>query len=301
MKLRFGLSLCTAVAALAACGTEGELLLGRLTSQESEPVGAGGSTADEPVNPEGGSGPLGWGGLGGFNPGLMPCASSSLLPSPDHRFDFSGTGSEVHDLVGARSGVVLGGARLDGSGQLRLDGVDDYVDLPNHLLGDADAVSFVLWVAGPDGPAYWRIFDFGTSRDGEDPTVFTAGSYYIALTPESGFTPSGLVALAADGGPSSQYVAPSFFELGSQRVALAVVVDSASDLLQLYVDGQVVSQAEYPADLSEIEDVNNWLGRSQYSADPYFPGIYDEFRIYHRALSGCEVSAITARGANRVD
>lgn len=207
----------------------------------------------------------------------------------------------MRDLAGGLSGEVKGGAALEGSGQLRLDGIDDYVDLPNDLLGPQNAVSFVLWVAGPDGPAYWRIFDFGTSRDGEDPTEFTAGSYYIALTPESSFSPSGLVALVADGGPSSQFAAPSQFQLGSQRVALAVVVDSGAQLLQLYVDGQIVSQSDYPADLTKIDDVNNWLGRSQYSADPYFPGVYDEFRIYHRALSGCEVSGITARGANQAD
>ena len=41
------------------------------------------------------------------------------------------------------------------------------------------------------------------------------------------------------------------------------------------------------APLSGINDTNNWLGRSLYSApitpqyyDPYLQGAYDEFRIY---------------------
>jgi hypothetical protein len=34
---------------------------------------------------------------------------------------------------------------------------------------------------------------------------------------------------------------------------------------------------------------NNWLGRSIYTADPYFNGAIDDFRIYDRALSEAEV------------
>jgi hypothetical protein len=33
----------------------------------------------------------------------------------------------------------------------------------------------------------------------------------------------------------------------------------------------------------------NWLGRSQWSADGYYQGLIDEFRIYNRALSDGEV------------
>jgi hypothetical protein len=33
----------------------------------------------------------------------------------------------------------------------------------------------------------------------------------------------------------------------------------------------------------------NWLGRSQYTTDPFFGGSIDEFRIYSRALSESEV------------
>ena len=41
----------------------------------------------------------------------------------------------------------------------------------------------------------------------------------------------------------------------------------------------------------------NWIGRSQYSADPYLDGRVDDFRIYNRALSSSEVSALASGGA----
>ena len=33
----------------------------------------------------------------------------------------------------------------------------------------------------------------------------------------------------------------------------------------------------------------NWLGRSQWTADAFFTGVLDDFRIYNRALSESEV------------
>jgi Concanavalin A-like lectin/glucanases superfamily len=43
---------------------------------------------------------------------------------------------------------------------------------------------------------------------------------------------------------------------------------------------------------------NNWLGRSQFSGasgnDPCFNGYLDDFRVYRRALSQAEISAMFA-------
>jgi hypothetical protein len=46
-----------------------------------------------------------------------------------------------------------------------------------------------------------------------------------------------------------------------------------------------------PGALSAINDVNNWLGRSQFNDDPYFKGMIHEFRIYKVALTQQQVAA----------
>jgi hypothetical protein len=48
--------------------------------------------------------------------------------------------------------------------------------------------------------------------------------------------------------------------------------------------------------LSQIDDVNNWLGRSQFTPDPGFAGTYDEFRIYSAALTDAQIAASFAKG-----
>jgi hypothetical protein len=49
-----------------------------------------------------------------------------------------------------------------------------------------------------------------------------------------------------------------------------------------------------------VDDVNNWLGRSQYSSDPAFGGTIYEFRIYGAALTQVELGASFAAGPRAV-
>jgi hypothetical protein len=53
----------------------------------------------------------------------------------------------------------------------------------------------------------------------------------------------------------------------------------------LYRNGQFEASAVHLGSFSMLNDVNNWLGRSQYAADAAFTGTLHEFRIYDAALS----------------
>ncbi len=71
---------------------------------------------------------------------------------------------------------------------------------------------------------------------------------------------------------------------------VAVVIDSQTMTMKLYLDGEPVGEAAttlLPRDLGVT--TQNWLGRSQWTADAYFPGSLDDFRIYNRVLSKAEV------------
>jgi hypothetical protein len=63
------------------------------------------------------------------------------------------------------------------------------------------------------------------------------------------------------------------------------------------MDGKVADENTtavlVPSDLGVT--TQNWLGLSQYPADPFFVGSLDEFRIYNKVLSGAEVRFLAGR------
>ena len=70
----------------------------------------------------------------------------------------------------------------------------------------------------------------------------------------------------------------------------------------LYVNGLPVgtnnAMTLRPGNLGNT--TNNFLGRSQFGADPYLNGVLDEFRIYNVALSANEIRATDALGPNQL-
>jgi hypothetical protein len=67
-------------------------------------------------------------------------------------------------------------------------------------------------------------------------------------------------------------------------------------MLHLYLDGADAGSKALTGSLSSINDINNWLGRSQYSPDAEFGGSLYEFRIYNRALSAGQIALSFADG-----
>jgi len=68
----------------------------------------------------------------------------------------------------------------------------------------------------------------------------------------------------------------------------------------LYVNGTTVATSIgitiKPSNLGNT--TQKYIGRTQYSADPYFDRKIDNFGIYGRALSSTEVSSLTNRAMN---
>jgi hypothetical protein len=77
---------------------------------------------------------------------------------------------------------------------------------------------------------------------------------------------------------------------------VAVVADATGDKLTLYVDGQTSGAKTWTGTLASLNDVNVWLGRSQYGTNPELSGIFHEFRIYDSALTDADVAASFAGG-----
>jgi hypothetical protein len=269
---------------LCACDGDPVYVLGRFP-------GSGGA-AD--------SGAGGVSGSSGFFDAAPPdgaAADASCAPPLALReYAFLGTGTEVADQRGGAPAVIRGGAMLDGSGELTLDGQDDYVDLPNDILTGLSEVTVVAWIRHLGGAAYTRIFDFGVGRDGEDPAegLATVGTAYLAATPFTGFVPPYLAALVTNAGAGGEVAAVTDVQLDDALHMVAVAVSPTR--LELFHDGALIARVPSSVPLSTIENVNNWLGRSQYDQDPYLHARFAGLSIYDRALSACAVSTLHAAG-----
>ncbi|GAB5440291.1 MAG: hypothetical protein Fues2KO_06400 [Fuerstiella sp.] len=209
-----------------------------------------------------------------------------------HQWTFSGgSGATIVDSIGGAHGTALGGTQLDGSGSITLDGVDDYVNLPNGLISSLSVATFEAWITW-DGSAagnWQRVFDFGTTNRGEDPTPGSGytGTEYLFMTVNSGF--GGLPAGEARDIPERMpHVVSSTFAQTGQEIHMALTY--STDTLSLYMNGNLVgSGSNNGIMLSSISDNNNWLGRSQFFPDANFDGSINEFRIYNSVLTAPEV------------
>jgi hypothetical protein len=183
-----------------------------------------------------------------------------------------------------------------------------WVTLPAGMISAlGPSATFEAWVAwtSPLASMWQRIFDFGNS-DQTTPATPGNGVTYLFLTPFGG---SSVVrsAISLGGGGASEDVVNATGQLTNSVTPmffhLAVVVDDANLRMTLYVNGQQngsIATLRAHNILSQVKDDNNWLGRSQYQADQLFVGIYDEFRIYSKALSAAQIAENFAKGPDTV-
>ena len=170
-----------------------------------------------------------------------------------------------------------------------LNGSGAYVALPDDLLVDVSDFTLASWVFWNGAQTWARLFDFGTGFH-----------RYMMFTPRAQLRNgwAGMrFAMTANGpgdGPPEQIIdAPT--ELPSKRwVHVAVTLSGSTGTI--YVDGTPVSTntAMFQAPFRLGSTAQNWLGKSQYSADATFHGLIDDFRIYRGALSAAQIASLMA-------
>jgi hypothetical protein len=284
---------------------------------------AGGSSgASAGTSGSGGNGGMGGskgGTAGGIDAGSMDRASEPIVDaSPDvsmveagcsnptlcalkaalvHRYTFDGSGMPVTDSIGTAHGTVVN-TQLSGVGTLALAGgtADQYVKLPSGMIRSLTNATFEVWITWSGGLGWQRIFDFG---DTVEAGVRGSASTTFYLTPQAAIVasfPGPAVMLAgfkrADQTDPMEVRALSTVALPTGVMShVAVVVDTAAHQITLYRNGALDGSVAFPDSLALLNDVNNWIGRSQYSADQGFSGTLYEFRIYGTALSAASITA----------
>jgi hypothetical protein len=210
-----------------------------------------------------------------------------------HRYSFNEAQGEriAFDSVGGANGIINGSAAFTGT-SLNLGGTDGFVNLPNGLISGQTSVTFEAWLTWNGGGNWQRIFDFGDNDQGEDHQG--NGLTYAMLTPKSYDGVLRFAISTNSGNGEMAAVWTNSLPIG-QPAHLAVAYDFISGSSILYMNGQRVSTGSAVIPLSAINDINVWLGRSNWP-DPYLNASFDEFRIYGGVLSDSAIASSFALG-----
>jgi hypothetical protein len=226
----------------------------------------------------------------------------SLVKKLTHRYDFEGSGSALEDRVGSADGVLRGAtlSKLDGRGVALLGGGTSgaYVDLPNKLVSPLTAVTLECWVTWGGGGDWQRLFDFGDSTHATPENNPQYGKTFLFVTARSA---DGHVAAGYSlAGYENQLLVEGSAALSVSMNHVALTASTTGDAIKLYVDGVKAGEEAWTGTLSGLNDVNSWLGRSQFDSDAELSGVFHEFRIYNAALTDAEVVASFRGGPDPV-
>ena len=195
-----------------------------------------------------------------------------------------------------------------------------YVDLPNGIVSARTNITIEIWATPLSTPNWARIFEFGRTATGDG--LGAAGEYTGASTeaaPGTTQAQDDIMLSAAVGTNISEQRFEA--ELGGTVTNLdaglatvagvphhyAVTFTDGAGIYtnhggrwQWYRDGDPVTFLDVSNHLAAISDVNNWLGRSQWSADSLANNDYAEVRISTVAMSRGQVLANYLLGPNYV-
>ncbi|HEX5221186.1 MAG TPA: lamin tail domain-containing protein [Verrucomicrobiae bacterium] len=218
---------------------------------------------------------------------LLTFGLFSLLEAPAahlvNRYSFT---SDASDSVGTAHGTLVGGAVISG-GSVVLNGTSAFVDLPNGLISSMTSLTVETWLTDSGSGVWSRIFDFGNSTGGEG--VPGSGTQYLFVSPQAG---DGQLRMGITVGTGEQIVdwPATRLPVGTLK-HVVLTIDGNNQIGRLYVDGvpagQNLSLTLNPASLGFT--VNNWIGRSQFSNDPFLNASITEFRIYDDVLTPTQV------------
>lgn len=191
----------------------------------------------------------------------------------DHVRD--GSGHANHGVT-TGSPVFTNGVR---GRALVFDGAQTRVTLPPGMVR-ANGFSFAGWVYWRGGGNWQRIFDFGNST-----------TQYMFLTPRSS---AGTLRFGLRNGGAEQMVETAGLP-ANRWVHVAVTLSASS--AQIYLNGVRVASNATSITPAAFQPRYNFLGRSQWPADPHFNGFMDEVLITDYVLTAEQIARLLTNRA----
>ncbi|RYD21941.1 MAG: hypothetical protein EOP88_09655 [Verrucomicrobiaceae bacterium] len=260
--------------------------------------------------------------------GLVPAARAELV----NRWSFNNAagnaarGTALIDSVSGAPATVRGNGSTFTGTSLSITGattgnesetnISGYVDLPNGIFSSKTNLTIEIWASPLSFKANARMFDFGRVSAAGSGGGAAGEIVDTATAPGAGLSPSQAIyvnfclnsistqrmkawyngqtvtqmdtALPTTAGTQYHYVFTFEDGVGS--------FGSTGGRITWYRNGTQATTADVNFRLQNLQDVNNWLGRSNFSGDSLSNAAYNEVRIYNHVLSGQEMLANLAAG-----
>ena len=204
-------------------------------------------------------------------------AAPGCGPTTVAHYTFDGNTSDSSG--NANHPIVLDGSPALVAGKygsaLGLNGTSQDVLLPAGMMAGVTNFTIAAWVYWNGGNAWQRIFDFGNDT-----------TQYMFLTPGSG---SGTLrfAITTNGNGAEQIIETT--PLASNQW-IHVVVTCNGTTGCLYTNGVLAASGSISLNPAVFNPALNYLGKSQWPADPLFNGALDEVLVANYAMSAAQVA-----------
>ncbi|MCO6045861.1 CotH kinase family protein [Aeoliella sp. ICT_H6.2] len=215
------------------------------------------------------------------NTGSDEASFDVLSPANWYQADAS-FGTTLTDSAGGQDGVLVGSVGwqpgIDGNA-LDLNG--GHAELPTGIVRGLNQATIATWFYLDSVDTWSRVFDFGSG---------TAVNMFLTPQASNFGGPLRFSLKTATSGGEQQINGPSLDAGQWYHVAITLTGSSGT----MYIDGVPVatnnSMTVSPADMGRT--TQNYLGDSQFPADPPLRGRIDDFRIYSQALPAEQILSL---------
>jgi hypothetical protein len=209
-------------------------------------------------------------------------ATPNCGPALVARYTFDGNAS---DSSGNANHATANGSPTFVAGQygssISLNGASQYAMVPAGIMASVTNFTIAAWVYWNGGGAWQRIFDFGNDT-----------TQYMLLTPSSGGgTLRFAISTNGNAAGAEQILETAPLPVGQWR---HVAVTRNGNQTRLYTNAVLAVSGSVTIAPANFNPALNYLGDSQYAADPFFNGRLDEVFIYNYALSSTEITRLAA-------
>jgi Concanavalin A-like lectin/glucanases superfamily len=225
-----------------------------------------------------------WSGMTGAAPQPTRTFDADVPVGPGGSITLPVTNGDQGDGAGGdAASCTATGPRIPGrlGHAVSLCGNNEYVNLPSGVVQGVRDFTVSAWVNPAQNTAWSRVFDFGNGTGD-----------YMFLTLSAGGGPLRFAITTSGGGTGEQQINGTGTLPRGTWSHVAVTLSGSTGTL--YVNGAPVgtntSMTLNPSDLGDT--TQNWIGRSQYPADPYLSGRVDDFQIYGSALTAAQIAAL---------